>query len=80
MSFQMILTEAQKEHLRTYLRRCVADVEAHLRAGDLDGANAYMDDVLAKAGQGAHDLVLDTMARLRGQPRWRTYIPRRTYR
>ncbi|WP_033438398.1 hypothetical protein [Saccharothrix sp. NRRL B-16314] len=73
--FQITLTEDQVTQLWAYLRRCVAEVESYLAADDLDGANDFMDQVVADAGQGCHDLVLDTIARIRGQVGWRTFVP-----
>ncbi|GAA1308083.1 hypothetical protein [Saccharothrix xinjiangensis] len=76
MSFQITLTEDQVAQLWTYLAHCVNEVESHLRGGDTAGANAFMDQVMHDAGEGCHDLVLDTVARIRGQADWRTFIPR----
>ncbi|NUT91241.1 MAG: hypothetical protein HOY78_04350 [Saccharothrix sp.] len=76
MGFEITLTEDQMVHIWAYLRRCVNEVESYLRNDDVTGANAFMDRVLSEAGRGCHDLVLDTIARLRGQAAWRTFIPR----
>ncbi|MER5263080.1 hypothetical protein ABTZ99_13525 [Actinosynnema sp. NPDC002837] len=75
MSFRITLTEEQVSQLWGYLRRCVAEVESYLAADDLDGANSFMNQVVIEAGQGCHDLVLDTIARIRGQVAWRTFVP-----
>lgn len=61
--------------LQAYLRRCVNEVEGYLAADDIDGANDYMNRVRAEGGQGCHDLVLDAVARRRGQAQWRMFIP-----
>lgn len=76
MGFQITLTEHQVAQMWAYLAYCVNEVESYLRDGDIAGANAFMDEVLNEAGQGCHDLVLDTTAKLRGQTAWRTFIPR----
>lgn len=76
MGFQITLTEEQIAQMWAYLRRCVAEVESFLDADDIDGANEFMDQVLRDTGEGTHDLVLDTIARLRGQAGWRTFVPR----
>ncbi|MEU4801222.1 hypothetical protein [Actinosynnema sp. NPDC023587] len=74
MGFQITLTEAQVAQLWAYLRRCVNEVESYLRADDISGANTFMDQVVNEGGKGCHDLVLDAVARIRGQSDWRTFI------
>lgn len=76
VGFQITLTEDQVSQMWAYLARCVNEVESYLRGDDITGANAFMDQVLNEAGKGCHDLVLDTIARLRGQADWRTFTPR----
>ncbi|WP_158853172.1 hypothetical protein [Saccharothrix deserti] len=76
MGFQITLTEDQVSQMWAYLAHCVNEVESYLRDDDITGANAFMDRVLNDAGKGCHDLVLDTIARLRGQTAWRTFISR----
>jgi hypothetical protein len=76
VGFQITLTEDQVAQVWAYLRGCVAEVESLLSGDDIDGANDFMDQVLKDGGQGCHDLVLDTIARIRGQANWRTFIPR----
>ena len=76
MGFQITLTSEQKAQMWAYLRRKVNEVESHLRADDINGANDLMDGVVNDAGMGAHDLILDAIAGLRGQTGWRTFVPR----
>ena len=76
MGFRITLTEDQVSQMWAYLARCVNEVESYLRDDDVAGANAFMDQVLTETGKGCHDLILDTVARLRGQTAWRTYISR----
>lgn len=57
--------------VREYMRRTVQLVGAHLMAGDVEGANEVMDTVMANAGRGLHDLILDDIARRFGQVNWR---------
>lgn len=76
MSFQITLTDEQKAQMWAYLRTAVNEVESYLRSSDIDGANDFMNQVIDEAGLGAHDIVLDVIANLRGQSGWRTFVPR----
>ncbi|GAB2964559.1 hypothetical protein GCM10027184_10570 [Saccharothrix stipae] len=57
--------------VRAYMQRTVRLVGAHLRAGDVEGANEVMNTVVDNAGRGVHDLILDTIARRFGEVSWR---------
>jgi len=76
VGFQIALTPEQVSEMWAYLRGCVNEVESYLRADDIDGANDFMDKVMKDGGKGAHDLVLDAIAGLRGQANWRTFTMR----
>lgn len=53
--------------------RAYIEMGGYLRVGDVDGADAYMEQFQRDHGQPAHDTVLQMLQTVTASPDWRTF-------